>query len=575
MEKNNNLHLEPSPYLQQHKDNPVHWQTWNKVALNFAKNNRKPILLSVGYSSCHWCHVMAHESFEDEKTASLMNKYFLNIKVDREERPDIDYIFQSSYQLFNQSSGGWPLTMFLDENAIPFMAGTYFPKVNSHGLPSFQEVILKVGETYLKQREEIIKQSHIISKSLELKKSLVLNQNLESILQNIMSNLDEEKGGYKGSPKFPIFNICDVLLFFFNKTKKLDYLKPVKLILKQLCSQGIYDHVEGGISRYTIDEDWLIPHFEKMLYDNAQFILLLSKYLQAEKNIYFEKKIIQTIDFINKNFFNLENKLLGSAYDADSDGEEGKYYIFGYEELKKIENVETYFDITPEGNWENKIILKEIKVPPESIVQELKKLRAKKNKPFFDNKSQLDLNCLWVSALVSAEKALPNNNFLKIAEVYYENLEKIFFNKKKKLQHTTLKPEVFLEDYAYSVAMLLDLYDHTLKPKYLFKAKELCRTTVNFFYVKEKSIFQKNIVADNDLFHNPIDISDGNIPNGNSIMLLNFSRLKMKNEAKELSNSLNGYLNIYKSLMASALKSIEYFNSTDSSKNCTTEGCLL
>jgi len=574
MEKKNNLLIEPSPYLQQHKDNPVHWQTWSKATLSHAKNNRQPILLSIGYSSCHWCHVMAHESFEDEKTASLMNKYFLNIKVDREERPDIDYIFQSSYQLFNQSSGGWPLTMFLDENAIPFMAGTYFPKVNSHGLPSFKEVILKIGETYLKQREEIIKQSYIISKSLELKKSLVLNQDLESILQSTMSTLDEEKGGYKGSPKFPIFNIYDVLLFFFNKTKKLDYLKPIKLILKQLCSQGIYDHVEGGISRYTVDEDWLIPHFEKMLYDNAQFVLLLSKYLKVEKNIYYEKKIIQTIDFINKNFINLENKLLGSAYDADSDGEEGKYYIFSYEELKKIENVETYFDITPEGNWENKIILKEIKVPPESIVQELKKLREKKNKPFFDNKNQLDLNCLWVSALISAEKVLPNYNFLRIAETYYENLEKIFFNKKK-LQHTTLKAEVFLEDYAYSVAMLLDLYDHTLKPIYLFKAKKLCRETIDFFYVKEKSIFQKNMVANNDLFHKPIDISDGNIPNGNSIMLLNFSRLKMKKEAKELSNSLNGYLNIYKSLMASALKSIEYFNSTDSSKNCTTKGCLL
>ena len=278
IEKKNNLYLEPSPYLQQHKDNPVHWQIWNKTSLSYAKDNKKPILLSVGYSSCHWCHVMAHESFEDEKTANLMNRYFLNIKVDREERPDIDYVFQSSYQLFNQSGGGWPLTIFLDENAIPFMAGTYFPKVNSHGLPSFKEVILKVGETYLKQREEIIKQSHIISKSLELKKSLVLNQDLESILQNTMFNLDEEKGGYKGSPKFPIFNIYDTLLFFFNKTKKLNYLKPIKLILKQLCSQGIYDHVEGGISRYTVDEEWLIPHFEKMLYDNAQFILLLSKY---------------------------------------------------------------------------------------------------------------------------------------------------------------------------------------------------------------------------------------------------------------------------------------------------------
>jgi len=296
--------------------------------------------------------------------------------------------------------------------------------------------------------------------------------------------------------------------------------------------------------------------------------------LKIEKNIYFEKKTIQTINFINKNFISLESKLLGSAYDADSEGEEGKYYVFSYKELEKIEHIEKYFDIKPGGNWEGKIILKEIKTPTESIKLELKKLREKKIKPFFDNKSQLDLNCLWVSALVSAEKVLPNNNFLKIAETYYENLEKIFFSKIK-LQHTTLKPEVFLEDYAYSIAMLLDLYDHTLKPNYLFKAKKLCKETIDFFYIKEKSIFQKNIVVNNDLFHKPVDISDGNIPNGNSIMLLNFSRLKMRNEAKELSDSLNGYLNVYKSLMASALKSIEYFNSSDSSKNCTTEGCLL
>ena len=572
MKSKNNLYLESSPYLQQHKDNPVHWQTWNKDVLSFAKVNKKPILLSIGYSSCHWCHVMAHESFEDEKTATLMNKYFLNIKVDREERPDIDYVFQSSYQLFNQSGGGWPLTIFLDENSIPFMAGTYFPKISSHGLPSFREVITKVGETYISQREEIIKQSHIISKSLELKKSLVLNQDLESILQSGMSNLDEVKGGYKGSPKFPIFNIYEVLLFFFIKTKKLDYLKPVELILKQLCSQGIYDHVEGGISRYATDENWLIPHFEKMLYDNAQFVLLLSKYLKVERNEYFEKKIIQTIDFINKNFTNLENKLLGSAYDADSEGEEGKYYVFSYEELKKIKDVNQYFDVKPEGNWENKIILKEINTPPETIIFELQKLREKKIKPFFDSKIQLDLNCLWVSALISAEQILPNKNFLKIAETYYKNLEKNFFSKEI-LQHTTLKQEVFLEDYSYSIAMLLDLYDQTLKPNYLLKAKELCKKTIDLFFIKDKSIFQKNVVATNDLFHKPIDISDGNIPNGNSVMLLNFSRLKMNNEAKELSKSLNGYLNIYKLLMASSLKSIDYFNAIDDDKNCTEKGC--
>ena len=382
MKNNNNLYLESSPYLQQHKNNPVHWQTWNKNILTFSKVNKKPILLSIGYSSCHWCHVMAHESFEDDETAKLMNKYFLNIKVDREERPDIDYIFQSSYQLFNQSGGGWPLTMFLDENAIPFMAGTYFPKISSHGLPSFKDIILKVGETYLESREEIIKQSHIVSKYLELKKSLVVNQDLELILQNIMLSLDEEKGGYKGSPKFPLFNIYDTLLFFFNKTKNLNYLKPVELILNQLCSQGIYDHAEGGISRYTVDKDWLIPHFEKMLYDNAQFVLLLSMYLKKKKNQYFEKKVIQTIEFINKDFVNKGNKLLGSAYDADSDGVEGKYYVFSYDELKKIKDINQYFEIKPEGNWENNIILKEIKIPPENIIEELKKLRKKKTNHF-------------------------------------------------------------------------------------------------------------------------------------------------------------------------------------------------
>jgi len=574
MKEKNNLYLETSPYLLQHKNNPVHWQTWNKDILHFARINKKPILLSVGYSSCHWCHVMAHESFEDKETSSLMNKYFLNIKVDREERPDIDYVFQSSYQLFNQSGGGWPLTMFLDENAIPFMAGTYFPKINSHGLPSFKEVILKVGNTYIEHREEIIKQSQIISKNLELKKSSVLNQDLETILSGITSTLDDVKGGYKGSPKFPLFNIHDVLLFFFNKTKNLNYLKPVELILKQLCSQGIYDHVEGGISRYTVDENWLIPHFEKMLYDNAQFVLLLSKYLRIKKNEYFEKKIIQTIDFINQNFTNLQNKLLGSAYDADSDGEEGKYYVFNYEELNSIKNINQYFDVKPQGNWESKIILKEIKTPPETIILELKKLRQEKNKPFFDSKVQLDLNCLWVSALIAADQILPNNNFLKIAENYHENLEKLFFNKEK-LQHTLLKPEVFLEDYAYSIAMFLDLYDQTLKNNYLFKAKELCKKTIELFYLKEKLIFQKNIIATNDLFHKPIDISDGNIPNGNSIMLLNFSRLKMKNEATELSISLNGYLNTYKPLMASAIKSIEYFNITKTNEKCTEKGCLI
>ena len=569
----NNLSEDPSPYLQQHKKNPVNWQVWSKEVLDFAREKKIPILLSVGYASCHWCHVMAHESFEDEETAKLMNKHFLNIKVDREERPDIDYIFQSSFQLFNQSSGGWPLTMFLDENAIPFMAGTYFPKIPSHGLPSFKEVVSRVGKTYTQQREEIIKQSPIISKSLELRKSSVLNQDLENILQSTIVNLDKVKGGYKGAPKFPLFNIYDTLLYFFTKTKKIDYFSPVEIILKQLCSQGIYDQVEGGISRYTVDENWLIPHFEKMLYDNAQFVFLISKFLKIKKNNYFEKKVIQTIEFINENFLNSKYNLLGSAYDADSDGEEGKYYVFNYNELNEIKDVEQYFEIKPEGNWENKIILKELKTPPDSIVARLKELRKKKNKPFFDKKVQLDLNCLWISALISADKILPNRNYLKIAEKFYDNLEKIFL-KENRLFHTNSKASVFLEDYAYTIAMLLDLYDQTLKPDYLFKAKELCKKTIELFYVREKYVFQKNIITENDIFHKPIDISDNNIPNGNSVMLLNFSRLGMVNESKELSKSLNGYLNVYKSLMVSSLKAIDYHKSIEAKKNCTDSECI-
>ena len=291
-----------SPYLQQHKDNPVNWQTWSKETLKFAKENKKPILLSIGYSSCHWCHVMAHESFEDYETAELMNKFFVNIKVDREERPDLDFIFQSSFQLFNQTGGGWPLTMFLDENGVPFMGGTYFPKESKNGLPSFKEVLNKVSDAYKSQRENIIKQKNLIIKNLDLKKTSVLQQDLEPILEITLNYLDPIKGGFKGAPKFPTFNVYETLLYFYNKTKNKKYLDPINVVIKQLCSKGIYDHVEGGIARYTVDENWIIPHFEKMLYDNSQFILLLSKYCKITPEIYYINKLEQTIEFLKKNF---------------------------------------------------------------------------------------------------------------------------------------------------------------------------------------------------------------------------------------------------------------------------------
>ncbi len=561
-----------SPYLKQHKDNPVHWQTWSKETLKFAKQNSKPILLSIGYASCHWCHVMAHESFEDEETAQIMNQSFLNIKVDREERPDLDFIFQSSFQLFNQTGGGWPLTMFLDENGVPFMGGTYFPKEPKNGLPSFKDVLQKVSEAYKDQRENIIKQKDLIIKSLDLKKNSVLNQDLEPILDLSLEYIDVSKGGYKGSPKFPTFNLYETFLYFFNKTKNKKYLQPVDLVIKQLCSKGIYDHIEGGISRYTVDENWIVPHFEKMLYDNTQFILLMSKYCKINNENYFKEKLEQTINFLKKDFVNKEG-FLGSAYDADSDGEEGKYYTFSYDEIRDINNIERYFHIKPEGNWEKKIILVEKEKPTNDILKKLLEIRSKKNKPFFDDKTQLDLNCLWISALVAASEILPDKGYLEQAENFFSLIEKKYI--KDKIYHSYSKDIVFIEDYAFLINALIDLADKTMNFKYKNLAKKMTQEAIDKFYINDKDIFQKNPTNTNDVFFKPIDIGDNTVPNGNAIMLINLIRLGMMENAKKLTLSLNGYLNIYKNHMMTTLRALDYFNNINLGKNCNEQGCAL
>jgi hypothetical protein len=568
----NNLVNDPSPYLLQHKDNPVNWQIWSPDIIKIAKEKSKPILLSIGYASCHWCHVMAHESFQDKETADLMNKYFINIKVDREERPDLDFVFQSSFQLFNQAGGGWPLTMFLDENGVPFMGGTYFPKNSQNGLPSFKEVLQKVYDAYQEQKTNIIEQKGLIIKNLDLKKNSVLSQDLEPIIETSLSYLDPIKGGYKGAPKFPTFNLYETLLYFYNKTKQKKYLDPVILLINQITSKGIYDHVEGGIARYTVDENWVIPHFEKMLYDNAQFILLLSRYCKIINEDHLKKKLEQTIEFLKKEFLNKDN-LLGSAYDADSEGVEGKYYVYDYAEIKDIENIDNYFELDPKGNWENKTILVEKKISPQAIIDKLLEIRRKKKKPFFDSKTQLDLNCLWISALISAHDILPKNNYLKLAEDFYSKVEEKYIN--NNIQHSYSKEDVFLEDYAFLINALNDLSDKTMNFKYKDQAKKLCREAISKFYVVEKNIFQKNKITNNDIFFKPIDIGDSMIPNGNAVMLINLIRLGMMKEAKKLTDSLNGYLNIYKNHMMTAIRAIDFFNNIKDGKICNEQGCKI
>ena len=426
--------------------------------------------------------------------------------------------------------------------------------------------------SYKQQREKIIEQKNLIIKSLNLKKNSVLNQDLEPILDISLKNLDPIKGGYNGAPKFPTFNLFETLLYFYNKSNDKKYFKPVELIIKQLCSKGIYDHVEGGIARYTVDENWIIPHFEKMLYDNTQFILLLSKYCKINRETYFKEKLEQTVEFLKKNFLNKDG-FLGSALDADSEGVEGKYYTYTYEEIKDIKNIEKYFEIKPQGNWENKIILIEKEIANREILNKLLQIRLKRKKPFFDDKTQLDLNCLWLSSLVAADEILPNKEYLKLAEKFFLKIEKKYIN--NKIYHSYSEGIVFIEDYAFLINALNDLYDKTMNFKYKDLAKKFSQEALEKFYLAEKNIFQKNPVNNNDIFFKPIDIGDNTIPNGNAMMLINFIRLGMMDVAEKLCNSLNGYLNIYKNHMMTSLKAIDYFNNIKDGKNCNERGCRI
>ena len=576
----NQLKHEKSPYLKQHEKNPVNWFAWNKETLELAKKEKKPIFLSVGYASCHWCHVMAHESFENEATAKVMNDKFINIKVDREERPDLDSTFQKSLAILTGAQGGWPLSMFLDENAVPFTGGTYFPPKEMHGRPSFIQVLENVSKVYFENREKIIaqvSQMKAVFKELNRKDS-VLKQDYEPYAEKIIQYLDPDNGGFKGAPKFPQFYVFETLFYFYNKKENQKFLKPVEILLKNISSKGIYDQLEGGIARYTVDEKWIVPHFEKMLYDNILYVNLLNNFLNKEKSNYLKKKLIQTIDFINSEFIS-EDNLLGSAYDADSEGVEGKYYVWNYEDLKFLlkENFSDFqkkYKITKEGNFEGSNILleninQELSEKETIKIKEIEclliKERKKRVKPFFDNKVQTDLNCYWLYSNLYASLILDDNNLysktiFKINLINKKLKENIFhcYNKNKQ------EIDVFLEDYVYYALLLISMYELNNDKESLERCKKIMEDTWNLFFNKDYNLLQKNISNSNDLFVNPVDIGDNNIPNGNSIYLLICNKLNnITNDQKWfkkldiLSKSINTYISFNFSQMFSYLKALD------------------
>jgi len=520
---------------------------------------------------------MAHESFENVNTATVMNEKFINIKVDREERPDLDHVFQKSLAILTGTPGGWPLSMFLDENGVPFSGGTYFPPKEMYGRPSFVNVLNQVSEFYSKNRDKVIQQAIQVKNIFgqNLKKSSVINQNLVPHLENLANYIDFEWGGFEGSPKFPQFYVFESFLYFYKKTKNKKFYEAVKVLINNVCSRGLYDHLAGGIARYATDDRWIVPHFEKMLYDNILFVNLLGQFYIEEPKDYYKEKLIQTVEFVNKLFKNKDN-LLGSAYDADSDGVEGKYYVWDDKELKKVLDKDydffvKYFDVSENGNWEGKNILIEKNAKPtkndseklKKIKNNLLNIREKRTLPFFDDKTQIDLNSYWLSTLSFVAEILDMEIWKKMVENNFQIIKNLTTDGIFHCYKDKEGVKVFLEDYVYLSQLMINLYEVTGKITYLNDAKETMQKTLDLFYDKNNKILQKNPINENDLFVPPSDINDHNIPNGNSIFLINSKKLesitgenKWKKISDELAQSFHSFLNLHASQMVSYTKNL-------------------
>ena len=428
----NHLIKETSPYLLQHVHNPVEWYPWGNEALQKAKDNDKPILVSIGYSACHWCHVMEKESFENEETAKLMNEYFINIKIDREERPDLDHIYMDAVQAI-AGSGGWPLNVFLTPDCKPFFGGTYFPPENAFNRPSWKEVLTGVHRLFIEKRQEVeaqaveltrhIGQTNVSTQNLftiEAEEEIFTWQQTKTIFENIMKQADKKWGGFGNAPKFPQSFTIKYLLRYYHYTKNEEALTRACLSLDKMIYGGIYDQMGGGFARYSTDEEWLAPHFEKMLYDNALLISVLCDAYQLTGNLLYKVSVDQTIDFIKRELMN-EDSGFYSALDADSEGKEGKYYVWNFDEIQEILGEDArlfcqYYDVSPEGNWEHTNILR-VLVPLSDFARkknidegELEKLlkqfssklfqqRSRRVRPQTDDKILLGWNALMNIAL--------------------------------------------------------------------------------------------------------------------------------------------------------------------------------
>ena len=541
----NLLTHETSPYLLQHAGNPVHWMPWGKEAFLKAAAENKPVLVSIGYSSCHWCHVMEHESFEDQETADLMNTLFINIKVDREEYPDVDHVYMDAVQAMT-GSGGWPLNVFLTPDKKPFYGGTYFPPVRAHGRASWREVLMNVSQYFTQNREDVEMQSSTLTEHLKqssqigkIKDTSVEEPHrvCEDIKNKLLANADSEHGGFGVAPKFPSTFSIKFLLNHYVLYGDEASLKQALRSLDKMMMGGIYDQIGGGFARYSTDTYWIAPHFEKMLYDNALLIDVYAIAYTITKNESYRQVIDETIAWLRREMTSHEGGFY-SAQDADSEGEEGKYYTWSAAELNEILHDEyewfaAYYHVSEMGNWEHTNILYSTYESQSTLSEnhrtKLKAIHTKlidyrnlRIKPMTDDKMLLGWNALMNKALVRAYLSTEQIEYLHLAEQNMAFLLKSYHSSTHLYFHTYRLGEAKIPAYADDLAFLADalicLGNATAETSYLLKAKEIVDYMNSFFSSDEHGMYQFVHANFLQVDINKQEIYDGAIPSPNAVM---------------------------------------------------------
>jgi uncharacterized protein YyaL (SSP411 family) len=543
----NRLQYETSPYLLQHKDNPVHWWAWGPEALAEAKRSGKPILLSVGYAACHWCHVMAHESFEDPGTAEVMNEFFINIKVDREERPDIDAIYMGAlHQLGEQ--GGWPLTMFLDSDAKPFWGGTYFPREARYGRPAFVTVLLRIAEAYANQRDDVRKNTEALLAALKTAPGDNAPRQprpaTDDVAAAISRAVDREYGGLSGAPKFPQWSIFWLLWRVGIRDNNADAKNGVVTTLRHICQGGIYDHLGGGFARYSVDEYWLVPHFEKMLYDNALLIDLMTEVWRETQDPLFKTRVAETIAWIEREMIG-EAGGFAASLDADSEGEEGKFYVWSANEIEDVLAAEDkaffsrVYGVVPGGNFEGHTILNRLgslallsdedEARLTSLRAKLLERRASRIRPGWDDKILADWNGLAIAAISRAAIVFEQPEWLALAERAFSAITAKLAASDDRLFHAyrsgLAKAPATASDYANMTWAAIRLFTATGSERYLDQARQWTRILDKHYWDEDRGGYFTAADDTLDVVVRLKSATDDAAPNANAIQLSNLIAL--------------------------------------------------